>query len=64
MESFKKKLRLLAYAMLILLASKAAGIGGAPLPRQGRKEERYDIKIEMIDSKEEETESEQIEVKK
>ena len=64
MESFKKKLRLLAYAMLILLASMAAGIGGAPLPRQGRKEECYDVKIEMIDSKEEETESEQIEVKK
>lgn len=63
MKKIKNKLKLLGYVMLIVLASIAAGIGGAPMPRQGRKEEHYEIKIEMLDSKEEEAES-KAEIKK
>lgn len=64
MKSFKKKIKLLGYAIMIILASLAAGVGGAPIPRQGRREERNEIKIEMIDSKDDEVESEELEIKK
>lgn len=63
MKRFKKKLKLLCYVILIILASLAAGIGGAPIPMRGRKEERNEIKIELIDTKEEETESDDRSIK-
>lgn len=59
-----KKLKLLGYVILIVLASLAAGISGAPVPMRGKKEERNEINIEVVDLKEDSTESENIEVKK
>lgn len=64
MKSFMKKLKLLGYVILIVLASLAAGISGAPVPMRGKKEERNEINIEVVDLKEDSTESENIEVKK
>lgn len=64
MKNFKKKLKLLCYVILIVLASLAAGISGAPIPMRGRKEERNEINIEMVDSKDDSTQSEKIEIKK
>ncbi|TPD68213.1 hypothetical protein [Flavobacterium microcysteis] len=64
MKSFMKKLKLLGYVILIILASLAAGISGAPVPMRGKKEERNEINIEMVDLKEDSTESENIEIKK
>lgn len=64
MKNFKKKLKLLCYVILIVLASLAAGIGGAPVPMRGRKEERNEISIEMVDLKDDSTQSEKIEIKK
>jgi len=64
MENFKKKLKLLCYVILIVLASLAAGIGGAPIPMRGRKEERNEINIEVVDTEDDSTQSEKIEIKK
>ncbi|WP_447635962.1 hypothetical protein [Flavobacterium microcysteis] len=64
MENFKKKLKLLCYVILIVLASLAAGIGGAPVPMRGRKEERNEINIEVVDTEDDSTQSEKIEIKK
>lgn len=64
MKSFMKKLKLLGYVILIILASLAAGISGVPVPMRGKKEERNEINIEMVDLKEDSTESENIEIKK
>lgn len=64
MKSFMKKLKLLGYVILIILASLAAGISGAPVPMWGKKEEHNEINIEMVDVKEDSTESENIEIKK
>lgn len=62
MENFKKKLKLLCYVVLIVLASLAAGIGGAPVPMRGKREERNEIHIEMVEDVS--TQSEKIENKK
>lgn len=64
MKNFKKKLKLLCYVILIVLASLTAGISGAPIPMRGRKEERNEINIEMVDLKDDSTQSEKIEIKK
>ncbi|WP_370030314.1 hypothetical protein [Flavobacterium sp. 28YEA47A] len=59
-----KKLKLLGYVILIVLASLAAGIGGAPVPIRGRREEHNEIDIEMVDVKDDSTQSKKIEIKK
>ena len=64
MKNFKKKLKVLCYVIFIVLVSLAAGISGAPIPMRGRKEERNEINIEMVDLKDDSTQSEKIEIKK
>lgn len=53
MKSFKRKLRLLGYVVLIILASIGIGLGGAvTTPPVVRTKDRDDTPIELLESKE------------
>ncbi len=53
MKSFKRKLRLLGYIALIILASIGIGLGGAvTTPPVLRTKDRDDTPIELLESKE------------
>ncbi len=60
MKKFKKIIRLLCLILMILLASIGVGLaGGMPIPLTGRREEMTPvIKIEQVDKKEDESDSE------
>lgn len=55
MKRIKRAWKLLCYILFILLAAFGAGIGGAIMPTQYRRDEKPDITIEMVDEKKEET---------
>lgn len=63
MKKFKKFIRLLALILMILLASIGVGLaGGMPIPLTGRREDMApDIKVEQLDKKEDELDSENTE---
>ncbi|SDT60442.1 hypothetical protein SAMN05216490_4274 [Mucilaginibacter mallensis] len=64
MKSFKKALKLACLVLMICLASIGISIaGGAPVPLSRRKENDPQIKIELVESKEETTDSVQIDIK-
>jgi hypothetical protein len=51
MKSFKKILRLLGLVLLIVLASFGVCIGGgAPIQRPNKKEDTIEIKVELVES--------------
>ena len=53
MKSFKRKLRLLGYILLIVLASVGIGLGGAiTTPPVLRTKDREDTPIELLETKE------------
>lgn len=53
MKSFKRKLRLLGYILLIILASVGIGLGGAiTTPPVLRTKDREDTPIELLETKE------------
>ena len=53
MKDFKKTIRLFGLVVLIVLASLGIGIcGGIPIPTSNRKEDSVKIKIEVVESKE------------
>lgn len=52
MKSFKRKMRLLGYIILIVLASVGIGIGGAvTVPPVLRTKDRDDTPIELLETK-------------
>lgn len=54
MNGFKRKLRLLGYILLILLASIGIGLGGGvTTPPVLRTKDREDTPIELLETKEE-----------
>lgn len=63
MKSFKKALRLACLVLLICLATIGISIAGAPIPFSRRKENDPQIKIELVDLKEEATDLTQIDIK-
>lgn len=60
MKKLKKALRLLAFVLLIILAS--SGIGGIPVMPSGKKEEGHEIKINFEESESEQKENENFDV--
>ncbi|MEO5643164.1 MAG: hypothetical protein ABIS12_07550 [Bacteroidia bacterium] len=53
MELFKKILKVLGYALFIFFVSVAVSLGGGvPIPRSTRKEDLIEMKIEMAEPKE------------
>lgn len=53
MKKFKRRLRLLGYLLLIVLASFGLGLmGGIPLPKSNRKENPIEIKIALEEPEE------------
>jgi hypothetical protein len=64
MKSFKKTLRLLGLVLLIVLASFGVGFGGGvPIPPSRKKEDTIEIKVELVESKEDETKLSQFDIK-
>jgi len=51
MKSFKKLMRLMGLALLILLASVGLG-GGVPIPPSNKRENHMEIKIELRETEE------------
>jgi hypothetical protein len=65
MKSFQKALKLCFLVLIIALASIGVGIaGGVSVPFSGRKENDPQIKIELVESKDDETDLIQIGLKK
>jgi hypothetical protein len=52
MKNFKKIIRLLVVAIIILLASFGVAIGGAILPGHRGKFQNQEVTIELVESKE------------
>jgi hypothetical protein len=64
MKSLKKGLKLICLVLMICLATIGISIaGGAPVPLSRRKENDPQIKIELVESKEEATDLVQIDIK-
>lgn len=64
MKSFKKTLKLLGLAFLIVLASLGIGIGGGvPIPPSNKKKDTIEIKVELVESNEEKTKLGQFDIK-
>lgn len=64
MKSFKKGLKVAFLVLIICLATIGISIaGGAPVPLSRRKENDPQIKIELVESREEATDSVQIDIK-
>ena len=64
MKCFTKILRLLGLVLLIVLASVGIGIGGGiPIPPSNKKEDTIEIKVELVESKEDKTELGQFDIK-
>ncbi|SDB31242.1 hypothetical protein SAMN03097699_0642 [Flavobacteriaceae bacterium MAR_2010_188] len=59
MKKFKKIIRLLCLILMILLASIGVGLaGGMPIPINARREDMTtEVKIEQVDKKEDESDS-------
>ena len=49
MNNFKRIIRVVALIFIITLAAAAAGIGGALIPVQRKKEDDNEIKIELVE---------------
>lgn len=65
MKSFKKALKLSVMVLMIFLSSVGVGIaGGVPVPFFRRKENDPQIRIELVESKDDITSSTQIDLKK
>ncbi len=64
MKRFKKTLRLLGFILLIVLASVGIGLGGGvPIPPANKKKDTIEIKVEMLESVDDKTKSEQFDIK-
>jgi hypothetical protein len=56
MKNLKKTMRLLGLFLLIVLASIGIGIsGGVPISPSNKREDAFEIKIELVESNEDET---------
>lgn len=65
MKSLKKTIKLLGFVLLIILASVGVGIGGgAPVLPTSKKEDSIEIKVELPESKDNENEVIEINIKK
>ena len=60
MKKIKKLIRISAYVLFISLAAIGVGINGAILPTF-RRMENPEVKIEMVETKDEETDFEELE---
>lgn len=52
MNNFKSIIRVVVLVFIITLAAAAAGIGGALIPIQRKKEDDNEIKIELVEPRE------------
>jgi hypothetical protein len=65
MKSFQKALKLCFLVLIIVLASIGVGIGGGvSVPFSGRKDNDPQIKIELVESKDDATNLTKIDLKK
>ena len=56
MERFKNILKLSALVLLIVLASVGIGMaGGVPMPSSNKRKDITDIKVELVEAKEDKT---------
>lgn len=60
MKNLKRILRVVGLVIIIVLAAGAAGIGGALIPTQRKKEDYNEIKIELVEPRENEGDLEEV----
>jgi hypothetical protein len=61
MKSLKKAFRLVCLVLLIFLACFGVGLsGGIPTPFSGKRDEKAEINIEMVESEKDETDDKSV----